>query len=241
VNGRNPLVLVAGADWFVARGSKPDPPAGRVFELFGGVNGRYAPRLAFGVDEAGLPALRLTGLFISRPPWKPPVPAFGLCIEPAGFVLRANPDSPPFMRPPAEIAEMRFCCIVCRRLAVSCWNDSVCATLLCTDPKKRSEPPLRTVDGAAARPLAERLARDGTTGRLPAICRAPLNCSRVTATGLIPPAPKWFAFTVDMPRKMCSLWMLLMFENRVPSCSGPNPPKRPQPPTCGPKTPNRPR
>ena len=69
---------------------------------------------------------------------------------------------------------MWFCCIVCRRLAVCCWNDTGRATLLCTDPKKRSEP-FRTVEGAAARPLADKLARVGTTGRLPAIMRAPFN------------------------------------------------------------------
>ena len=62
--------------------------------------------------------------------------------------------------------------------------------LLCADPKKRSEPPLRTVDGAAARPLADKLARDGTTGRLPAIMRAPLICSRLAATALTRPVPK---------------------------------------------------
>jgi hypothetical protein len=46
--------------------------------------------------------------------------------------------------------------------------------LLC-DPKKRCAPPLRIVADDAARPLADRLARDGTTGRLPAIIRAPRN------------------------------------------------------------------
>jgi hypothetical protein len=63
----------------------------------------------------------------------------------------------------------------CRRLAVCCWNDAGRDTLLCADPKKCCEPLLRIVDGAAARPLADKLAREGTTGRLPAIMRAPLN------------------------------------------------------------------
>ncbi len=45
---------------------------------------------------------------------------------------------------------------------------------------------LRTVDGAAARPLADKLAREGTTGRLPAIIRAPLICARLAATGSDP-------------------------------------------------------
>ena len=33
------------------------------------------------------------------------------------------------------------------------------------------------VEGAAARPLADKLARVGTTGMLPVIMRAPLNCA----------------------------------------------------------------
>ena len=63
----------------------------------------------------------------------------------------------------------------CRRLAVCCWNDAGRDRLLCADPTKCCEPVLRIVDGAAARPLADKLAREGTTGRLPAIMRAPLN------------------------------------------------------------------
>lgn len=72
--------------------------------------------------------------------------------------------------------------------------------LLCV-PKKRCDPPLRIVEGAAARPLADRLARDGTTGRLPAIMCAPLICSRVAATALTRPAPNRLAPTVDIARK----------------------------------------
>ena len=164
-------------------------------ELLGGVNGRYPPRFSLGLD-AGFPALRPTGEFISRPPGNGV--ELGLCIVPAEFVPRPNPDSPPFMRP-AEIADTWFRCIVCCRLAVWRSKGSGRATLLWTDPKKRSEPPLRTVDGAAARPLADRLARDGITGRLPAICRAPVNCARVAATGVTRPAPKRPECTVDIP------------------------------------------
>jgi hypothetical protein len=65
--------------------------------------------------------------------------------------------------------------MLCRRLDLSCAND-VGRTMLLRVPKKRCEPLLRIVEGAAARPLADRLERDGTTGRLPAIMRAPLNC-----------------------------------------------------------------
>jgi hypothetical protein len=171
----------------VPRDSKLDP-LGRVLVLFGGVNGRNPPRFPFCADETPLPAFRLTGLLVSRPPAN--VPALGFCIVPAALVPRATPDSPPLMRPPAEIAETWFCCMLCRRLAVCCWKDSGRATLLWADPKNRSDPPLRTVEAAAARPLADRLARDGTTGRLPAIMRAPFICSRVAATGDTLPAPK---------------------------------------------------
>jgi len=75
--------------------------------------------------------------------------------------------------------------------------------LLCV-PKKRCEPPFRIVEGAAARPLADKLARDGTTGKLPAIIRAPLNCSGRTATGLAP-APNRPAFTAENAPPMWTL------------------------------------
>jgi len=75
--------------------------------------------------------------------------------------------------------------MLCRRPAVCCWKDSGRATLLCADPKNLSEPVLWIVDGAAARPLADRLARVGTTGRFPAIMREPLNCVRVAATAVM--------------------------------------------------------
>ncbi len=61
----------------------------------------------------------------------------------------------------------------------------------------RCEPLLRTVEGAAARPLADKLACEGTTGKLPAIMRALLNCARLAATADTRPAPKRPAFTVE--------------------------------------------
>src|SRR5579864_5442905 len=102
-----------------------------------------------------------------RAPWN--VPALGFCppILPRAVVSPAK-------RPPAGTAPTWLCCIVCRRLAVCCWNETGREMLLC-DPKKRCAPPLRIVADDAARPLADRLARDGTTGRLPAIILAPRN------------------------------------------------------------------
>jgi hypothetical protein len=75
-------------------------------------------------------------------------------------------------------------------------NEAGRATLLC-EPKNRSDPPLRTVDADAARPLADKLAREGTTGKLPAIIRAPLNCARLAGTAFTRPAPKCPALTVE--------------------------------------------
>jgi hypothetical protein len=120
------------------------------------------------------------------------VPADEPVLERCAVVAAPAPraaDSPAPSRPPAGIAPTWFCAMLCRRLAVCCWNDCGREALLCTAPKKCSEPP-RIVDGAAARPLAERLEREGTTGRLPAIMRAPLNCERLAAAGVTRPAPK---------------------------------------------------
>jgi hypothetical protein len=61
---------------------------------------------------------------------------------------------------------------------------------------------LRTVEGAAARPLADKLACVGNTGRLPAIMRAPLSCCGVAPMARTLPAPKWLAFTADMALPM---------------------------------------
>lgn len=216
VNGRNPprFADCDGPACWVREPAKPDSGE-RVFE-FGGVNGRYPPcepALEFGMAlerlaEFGLPndprfalepaearavVLRLPKLFVSR---LAGMPALGRAIE---FLLRAANSV--FERPPAGIAPTWFRCIVCLRLAVCCWNETGRAMLLCV-PKKCWEPPLRIVDGAAARPLAERLACVGTTGRLPAIMCAPLICWRVAAIALTLPAPNCPACTVDMARRM---------------------------------------
>lgn len=116
------------------------------------------------------------------------------------------------MRPPAGTAPTRLCCIACRKLAVCCWNETGRATLLCVDPKNRCDPPLRTVDGAAARPLADKLARDGTTGKLPAIMRAPLICALLAGTAEMRPAPKCAALTVERARPTWSLCRFATFE-----------------------------
>jgi hypothetical protein len=138
--------------------------------------------------DGWLPALRFTGLAVSLPPWN--VPALGFCIDPDPLAPRKPADWLALVRPPAGTAPTWLCCMVCRKLAVCCWNDTGRATLLCVEPKNRCDPVLRTVEGAAARPLADKLARDGTTGRLPAIMRAPLICSRLAAMGATRPAPK---------------------------------------------------
>jgi hypothetical protein len=68
------------------------------------------------------------------------------------------------------------------------------------------------VEAGAARPLADRLARVGKTGRLPAIIRAPLNCCGVAAEARTLPAPKWLAFTVDIAFPMRPLRKFDTFE-----------------------------
>ena len=215
------------------------PSDGRLLPL-GGVNGRNPPRstgcddvprtgsdprLLFvgGLNELNPPRFAGTALLTPRLPTpfvsRAAIPALGLCMVP-----RAN--SPPFERPPAGIPLTRFCCIDCRRFEVSCWNDTGRAMLLC-DPKKRSEPPLRIVAGEAARPLADKLARDGTTGKLPAIMCAPRNISGRAGIAVMRPPPKCPALTVDMPRPMCWSCMFAIFEKRSPLCSGWMPPKWP--------------
>ena len=66
------------------------------------------------------------------------------------------------------------------------------------DPKKCCEPPLRIVEGEGARPLADKLACVGSTGKLPAIMRAPFNCCELAAIARTRPAPKWLALTADI-------------------------------------------
>jgi hypothetical protein len=131
----------------------------------------------------------------------PALPASRFAVVPADPTLRFEAND---ARPPAENPFTWFAAIVCCRCAVCCANEAGCAALLCTDPKKWSEPPPRVVEGAAARPLAERLARDGTTGRFPAIMRAPPICSCVAATAETRPAPNCPARTVDRAPLMCA-------------------------------------
>lgn len=146
----------------------------------------------------------------------PTVPALGFCIELEAFAPRKPAEPAALARPPAGIAPTWFCAIDCRRLAVCCWNDAGRDMLLRADPTKCCAPVLRTVDGAAARPLADKLAREGTTGRLPAIIRAPLNCSRLAPTAVTRPAPKWPAFTVERARPTWLSCRFAMFEYRIP-------------------------
>src|SRR5580700_988109 len=166
VKGRNPSRLAAGADCVAPRCDsmlelalfRPALTSDERVLLPGGMKERIVP-----ADE----------------------PVFDRCAVLAAPVPR-NADSPAPSRPPAGIAPTWFCAMLCRRLAVCCWNDCDGDALLCAPPKKCSEPP-RTVEGAAARPLAERLAREGTTGRLPAIMRAPLSCERLAAPAVTRP------------------------------------------------------
>lgn len=166
-------------------------------------------------------ALRFAELFISRPP---NVPALGFCIELVALAPRKPADPPALIRPPAGIAPTCLCAIDCRRLAVCCWNDAGRAILLCAEPTNRCDPPPRMVDGAAARPLADKLAREGTTGRLPAIMRAPLNCARLAPTAVTRPAPKRPASTVESARPTWKSCILATFEYLDPPCSGAKPP-----------------
>jgi hypothetical protein len=201
VNGRNPprFPFCIEEEELGLLGTCILPEAGRVLLLFGGVNGRNPPRFCAAVDwlpwvrvmgrsnppaEGGrlaaagrlpaggrlppaglLAALRVAGLFISRDAG---VPALGFCMVP----LAATPVLAP-TGPPACTGVMWFRCMACCNWAVCRSNDAGrdAARPL---PKKRCAVPC-TVAGAAARPLADKLARDGTTGRLPVIMRALCN------------------------------------------------------------------
>jgi hypothetical protein len=194
VNGRNPprFPFCIEEEELALRGACMLPGAGRVLLLFGGVNGRNPPRfcpadwlpwvrfigrsnppaadgrlaIAGRLPPAGLlAALRIAGLFISR---EAGVPALGFCIVP----LAATPVFAPAC-PAACTGVMWFRCMACCNRAVCRSNDAGrdAARPL---PKKRCAVPC-TVPGAAARPLADKLARDGTTGRLPVIMRALCN------------------------------------------------------------------
>src|ERR1700683_5096143 len=97
------------------------------------------------------------------------------------------------------------------------------------------------VEGAAARPLADKLARVGTTGMLPVIMRAPLNCAWVAATAVVLPAPNFPAETVDSAPPTCASLICATFEYAVPACKGATPPKRFSVPNrLTPTTPKRP-
>lgn len=158
---------------------------------------------------------RLPKLFICRAAG---VPALGRML------LDARAENELLLkRPPAGTAPTWFCCIDCRRLDVCCWKDAG-RMLLCVDPKKRCAPPFRMVPAAGARPLADKLARVGTTGRFPAIMRAPPICCRVAAIAPTRPAPKCPAFIADIAWPICPSRMLATLENRIPLCRGAMPP-----------------
>lgn len=124
------------------------------------------------------------------------------------------------------------------RCAVCCWNDSECDAL-CV-PKKCCGAPLWMVEAAAALPLADRLARAGTTGMLPVIMCALLNCAWLAAIAEVRPDPKSRAPTVESPRLTRASLMWATFEKPRPR-SGPIPPKRPASPNrFNPTTPKRP-
>jgi len=91
------------------------------------------------------------------------VPALGFCIVP----LAATPVFAPTC-PAACTGVMWFRCMACCNRAVCRSNDAGrdAARPL---PKKRCAVPC-TVPGAAARPLADKLARDGTTADCPSSC-----------------------------------------------------------------------
>src|SRR5712692_9787134 len=217
VKGRYPPPLTLSHDRLVTDGLEPDQlepedrlmlagPLGRVVLLFGGVNGRKPPRFPFsadgvvlrcvctlaGADERGLPALLVGGLFVPR--LGAGVPALGLCIVPAAAVPR-SPAPLAATRPPACTGVTWLCCMDCCKRAACCWNGTGRGAFAVL-PKKCCGPPLRIVDGAAGRPLADKLARVGTTGRFPVIMRAFLNWLCVAATAVALPAPKRSALTV---------------------------------------------
>lgn len=153
VNGRKPSRLVPGFDCTPRGDSVPEPLTGPMFErgdstvpvervpALGGVNGRKLPGFPLcripgfppSRVEVPMPALPRGELLIS------PVrgmPALGRCM-----VLLNPPRLAASVRPPALNPLMWLCCMVDRRLLVSCWNVTGRAMLLCV-PKKRSDPPL---------------------------------------------------------------------------------------------------
>lgn len=159
---------------------------------------RFAPCVAF-----WLVLTRLPKLFICRAAG---TPALGRMLLPPRAANAA------LERPPAGTAPTWLRCMACRRLDCCCWNETGRVAVPRADPKKCCAPPLRMVDGAAARPLADKLACVGTTGKLPAIMRAPFNCSRVADIAPTLPAPKRPALTADIPRPTRPSRMFATFE-----------------------------
>ena len=104
-----------------------------------------------------------------------PDSAVPLGLLAAEAAVPREPMLPMPVERPAVTGLKWLCCMDCCRCAVCCWNDCGCEAL-CV-PKKCRELLLRMVEGAAARPLADKLAREGTTGKLPVIMCALLNCS----------------------------------------------------------------
>jgi hypothetical protein len=171
VNGWKPPRFPFSTDGFVLRCvctlAGADVRVPLFGEAVGGANGRYPPRFPF-CTVAGLPALLVGWLFIPR--LGAGVPALGLCIVPLAAALVPLAAT----RPPACTGVTWLCCMDCCKRAACCWNGTG-RVALAVLPKKCWGPPLRIVDGAAGRPLADKLARVGTTGRFPVIMRAFLN------------------------------------------------------------------
>ncbi len=192
MNGRKPPRLALSADeaGLDGRWEVPSGSAGRVFLLFSGVKGLKPPRFVFcpvmfcrvtdgapGLrvgDElnpprvaAVLAAFRDAGLFTSRDAG---VPGLGFSIVPLAATALLEFA---LTRPAACTGVMWFRCMACCNWAV-CRSNDVGRDAARPLPKKRCAVPC-TVPGAGARPLADKLARDGTTGRLPVIMRALCN------------------------------------------------------------------
>lgn len=123
--------------WRFAPAEVPDP---------GALNGRMLPRFAF-CAPAWFAPTRLPMLFICR---FPEMPALGRAL----LLPRAIKAA----RPPAGTAPTWLCCMAWRRLDCCCRNETGRAIVPRAGAKKRCEPPFRTVEGAARRPLADKLA-----------------------------------------------------------------------------------
>lgn len=166
---------------------------------------RFAPadvRLADGLYGLMLPLLALCAPAAFAPTRLPMLFICRFAEMPALGRILLLPRAIKAERPPAGTAPTWLCCIVWRRLDCCCRNETGRAIVPRAGAKKRCEPPLRTVEAAAARPLADKLACVGRTGRFPAIIRAPLSCCGVALMARTLPAPKWLAFTADIALPM---------------------------------------